>query len=134
MILQALFSTARSISGDDAVSIFIKNVLTESEQILIGRRLLIAQMILSGKKQAEIMYELNVSPNTFSRTRKWLNGQIPEYDKALKEFQAEQKSIANDSIASKPKRTKVDPHSFEALKRKYPAHFLLFSLFDELRG
>ncbi|MCA9354926.1 helix-turn-helix domain-containing protein [Candidatus Kaiserbacteria bacterium] len=125
-VINALYKTARSMPQKDPVVTFISSVLTESEQVLIGRRLLIAQMILAGKKQTEIAYELDVSPNTFSRTKKWLSGQIPEYDKALKEYRAEQNRLKGDSKLIHSNF--ATPFSFTALRKKYPAHFLLFAL------
>lgn len=128
-IMDALFETARNMPQEDPTVTFITGVLTESEQLLIGRRLLIAQMILAGKKQVEIIYELGVSPNTFSRTRKWLSGQIPEYDKAVKDYDAKQQRLSGDP--KRAHREQIEPFSLSALKKKYPTHFLLLSLIDQ---
>jgi hypothetical protein len=86
-------------------------------------------MILEGKRQAEIIHELGVSPNTFSRTRKWLSGQIPEYDKAIKDYRAEQKRLVGESKRTPCKS--VAPFSLAFLKKKYPTHFLLLKLIDQ---
>lgn len=128
-ILNALFSTARSMGDGGAVEKFIIELLTESEQLTIGRRILIAQMILSGKSQAQISYELSVSPNTFSRTRKWLEKQLPNYGDAISEHK-EKLDTAKD--AKIKQRKHIDPTSFAALRRKYPAHFLLFTIAEGL--
>jgi Trp operon repressor len=130
IILEALFSSAKEIHKNNSVEYFINTLLTESEQITIGRRILIAQMILAGKTQSEISYLLNVSPNTFTRTRKWLNKQIPNYNDALKEYQKEHS--AKSSNPTKNKKIYVDPVSFKGLRKKFPMHFLLFNIAEEL--
>ncbi len=122
--LEALHESANRIKGDDAVRIFISDILTESEQITVGRRLLIANLILTGQTYSEVHNQLGVSPNTFSRIRQWLTGRFPDYDKTLKE------------TAPTPKKTKViytrvAPFSFAHLKKKYPMHYLLFTLSEK---
>lgn len=124
LVLSALHGCADSLT---AIS-FVDQLLTESEKLTIGRRILIAQMILSGHSQAEIREILNVSPNTFTRTRKWLNGQIPNYDKALKEY-GEQ---INKRDSTQTKNKNYDPTTFQGLRNKYPMHFLFFNLAEEL--
>jgi uncharacterized protein YerC len=119
--LEALYQATDRIRGDDAVKIFINDILTESEQITIGRRLLIANLILTGHTYAEIHNQLGVSPNTFSRIRQWLTGRFSDYDQALKD-------TSPSSPSTKVTYTKVTPLSYEHLKKKFPLHFLLFTL------
>ena len=130
IILEALFSSAKRMRKDNPVEYFINTLLTESEQITIGRRILIAQMILAGKTQSEIRYILDVSPNTFTRTRKWLNKQIPNYGQAIKECEKEKLNKASNR--AKDKKIYIDPLSFTGLRRKFPAHFLFFNIAEEL--
>ena len=120
------------MNGKDAVTTFINTLLTESEKITIGRRILIAQMILAGKNQSEIIYKLGVSPNTFTRTRKWLDGQVPDYDQALKNFEKE--AVAKKTKIVKQNRSRIytGSTSFASLRRKYPAHFLIFNIAEEI--
>jgi len=124
--VSALFALAKNIKDKDAALVFIQHLLTESEQVTIGRRILIAKMLLSGSNRSEVRYELGVSPNTFARARKWLENELPNYGDALKDYEKR-------SATSKAKRQKlpsryVDSLSFEALRYKYPMHFLLFNL------
>ena len=119
--LEALYKATDRIKGNDAVKVFINDILTESEQITIGRRILIANLILTGQTYAEIHNQLGVSPNTFSRIRQWLTGRFPDYDQTLK--------VTSPTPGStKIGYTKVTPFSFEHLQKKFPLHFLLFTL------
>ncbi|MEX0913075.1 MAG: helix-turn-helix domain-containing protein [Candidatus Paceibacterota bacterium] len=129
MILKTLYRSADKMVGDQAVRTFIDNVLTEGERIVIGRRLLIAQMTLAGMSQPEIGERLSgVSPNTFGRIYKWLDKEFPGYDDALKQSKKEEQ--ARIEKRRKPHYEHVDPFSMEGLKRRYPLHFLLFNIVD----
>ncbi len=126
--LDTLFSTVAKLRQKDAAAVFIRQLLTEDEQETVGRRLLIAKMLLSGKTQAEVRAELGVSPNTFTRTRKWLTKEIPEYGAALAAHDREKKA----KKPAKEWRERHQPFTLADLKRRYPAHFLLFNLADAL--
>ncbi len=130
LLKKVLFETAKSMKGEKAVADFINKFLTESEQITIGRRLLIARLLLLGEKQTHIRYRLGVSPNTFIRIKKWLDGEISEYNKALKDYDAAQNYRKQKS--QKRYREYTDPLSFAVLKKKYPAHFLFFNIADAI--
>lgn len=130
-ILEALNSVATELKGSAAVITFINHLLTESEKITIGRRVLMAKMIIEGYTRAEIRHKLGVSPNTFSRTRKWLEREIPDYETTLKQFATDQnnKKVRN-KLPSKGRRQLL---SLADLKHRYPMHFLLLNIIDELR-
>lgn len=132
IVLTALYESAQKFNGTDAVKDFIDNLLTESEKITLGRRILISQMILSGCSQMEIRSKLNVSPNTFTRTRKWLGGQIPQYDQALKEYQ--QLESTKQKKSSRKEKENYNPFTFRGIRKKYPMHFLFFDVADTLLG
>jgi len=130
LTLTALYESAKQFDGTQPVIGFIDELLTDSEKITIGRRILIAQMILAGSRQTEIREKLNVSPNTFTRTRKWLEGQIPKYGEVLEEYK---KTAAAHALRNrKRKKERYDPLTFKGMRKKYPMHFLFFNLAEEL--
>jgi len=51
---------------------FLKNTLTESEQLMLGRRLMISSLLLRGLTQMEIRFLLDLSPNTTWKVKRWL--------------------------------------------------------------
>ena len=130
LAINALLKATAQMSGKNAASTFVKELLTEAEMVTVGRRLLMARMILSGKTQAEIRAELGVSPNTFTRVRKWLEREIPEYGEAVKDHNKRQR----EKIKKRQKSHKDRPRPFTLadLRRRYPAHFLLFNVSEEL--
>ncbi len=119
LITDALKRVSKSFSGQQGVENFLSKVLTEAERVAIGRRVLIAQMILSNMTYFEINEKLNVSPNTYSKVRKWLQAELPEYQKVLAE---------STTTAKTKKRKHIEPFSLQHLQKKYPMHFLLISL------
>lgn len=127
LISKSLEKTTSNFSGDEAVKHFIESVLTDGERMTIGRRITIAQLILQGRTYYEVNELLQVSPNTFSKIRRWVAEQMPKYESILKEEKIRQKESKTDSTT---KLDQTTPFSLEKLKKTYPMHFLLLNLFD----
>ena len=128
--VDSLMKSADSMTGKNAVNRFVKGLLTEHEQVVIGRRIQIAQMIISGKTRMEIGNKLGVSPNTIAHTRQWLDKEIPEYGKSLQKYKT-----TNDARRARKGRSVGDhstPFTLADLRRRYPAHFLLLNLAEEI--
>lgn len=122
----ALYTAIATLKSRDEVKIFLRDLLTESERIMIGRRIIIAQRLLEDKSYAEIKQELSVGVDTIMRVHKWLEDENYGYEETIKKLQKEYKN----------RKTWNDKNpgtsEFARLKRRYPLHFFLFSLFDEL--
>jgi uncharacterized protein YerC len=130
LALDILTQMADQFSGKDGASSFINHVLTEGEKVAIGRRIAVARMVLSGKTYFEVNELLSISPNTFRNVRKWLHEELPGFNDVLERNKKveEEKALKR----SKKYREPVQPFSFADLKRRYPMHFLLFNLADEI--
>lgn len=116
--LDTLYTAASAVSGREAVKLFLKDLLTPSERIMLGRRIIIARLLISGETYADITKRLSVGHDTIFRIQKWLDDQLPGYEKAIagleKEFnKREEKKLYATSAMYR-------------LKKKYPLHFLLF--------
>jgi uncharacterized protein YerC len=118
--LDMLYTTIAHIKGREDMKLFLRDLLTESERIMLGRRIQIARLLLAGISQAEVMERLHVGPNTVWRVEKWLNDQFPGYEKALAglEKEMDKRALARER--------KDNPFGYATLKKKYPLHFLLF--------
>ena len=116
--LDTLYTAASAVKGREAVKLFLKDLLTPSERIMLGRRIIIARKLLSGESYREIIKSLGVGQDTIFRVQKWLHDQMPGYEQAIsgleKEFdrRQEKKLYAQSALYR--------------LKKKYPLHFLLF--------
>lgn len=119
-LAQETFDLARNKKQEDT----LLELLTPKEKIMIGRRLLIAQKILKGQTRYEINEHIKISPNTFAQINRWLENSFDEYASAYK------KPIQHIDKRYTSRRTKS--FSYQDLKQKYPAHFLLFSAIEEM--
>ena len=59
-VLDALYTAAGSVQGRDAMKLFLRDLLTPSERIMLGRRILIAKQLLAGKPYEDIQKDLQV--------------------------------------------------------------------------
>lgn len=121
-VLDALYTAASSVKGRDAVKLFLRDLLTESERIMLGRRILIAQKIMAGVGYDNISSEMRVGKDTIARVHRWLRDQLPGYENAIQEME---KEFTARKKKSDDKYLYATSLLFR-LKKKYPLHFLLF--------
>lgn len=116
--LDALYIAAGAVHGRDAMKLFLRDLLTESERIMLGRRIRIARALIAGSPRRDIMRELKVGPDTIQRVDRWLNDQFPGYEQAIAELEKE--------FAKRKDKKAYATSALYRLKKKYPGHFLLF--------
>jgi len=125
--LDLLWTSIAGLRDRAEVKNFFKDLLSESEAVMLSRRILIAKLLLEGKTYTEITDELKVGVDTIGRVSQWLTSGFGGYEKAIKSFNqalARRKEIENKKF--------LRPYSFDWLKNKYPLHFLLFNLIDSV--
>ena len=115
--LDALYTATSAIRGREDMKLFLRDLLTKSERIMLGRRILIARMLLSGKGYDDIGTELRVGNSTIRRVDRWLKDEFSGFEKAVEEMEKVFKARQH----KRPPRTLIGK-----LKRKYPLYFLLF--------
>ena len=123
-ILDALYTAASAVKGRAEMKLFLRDLLTESERIMLGRRILIARMLLANCSSRYIAEGLHVGLDTVSRVQQWLDDQFPGYEKAIAGMAEE-----FDKRYWKSKAGQKELYAKSALyrlKKKYPVHFLLF--------
>jgi len=127
--LRALEAATNALRGRSATQRFIRDLLTESERIMLGRRILIARELLAGARHDDIARSMNVGYDTIARVQEWLSEQIPEYKKVIKEVRAELRQ-GHRKTGKKVRLRKIYNDdtwkgTIARLKTKYPLHFLL---------
>jgi uncharacterized protein YerC len=115
-----LYTAAGTLRGRAAMKTFLKDLLTVSERIMLGRRIWIARLLLQDYSALEICRKLRVSLRTVYQVERWLGDQFKGYENAVSGLERvmDDRAVRRESFA--------DPFSFAALKHKYPLHFLLF--------
>lgn len=118
--LDLLYTAASCVQGRDAMKLFLRDLLTESERVMLGRRIWIARLLLSGKKYDEIGAMLKIGHSTVYRVERWLHDAYAGYETALGKLEKEMDRRAiKREIADRP-------FSYAARKKKYPLHYLFF--------
>ncbi len=120
--LDALYTAAGTVRGRDAMKLFLRDLLTPSERVMLGRRIIIARKLLNGEKYNEIAASLKVGYDTVYRVHGWLQDQLPGYETAIHEMEQEFEKRLNQGFN---KRLYAESMLYR-LKKKYPMHFLLF--------
>lgn len=84
------------------------------------RRIAIAKLLLEGWSCREISKKLKVGPNTINNVNRWLYSGFGGYINELK-----------DCKTKKDLKGRIPKTEWERIKRKYPAHFLIFNALDK---
>ena len=116
--LDTLYTAASAVRGRDAVKLFLRDLLTPSERIMLGRRIIIARMLMSRTSHEEIGERLRVSSATIGRVHRWLKDQLPGFEQAVKGMEKE--------FEKRNEKKLYATSMLYRLKKKYPLHFLLF--------
>lgn len=101
---------------------FLESFLTPSEQIMLLRRIHVARLLMAGWSMEDIRRKLRVGITTIRFIDRTLQINCGAYRSLFNDIERE---------VQKRKRTREalrDPFSFASLRRKYPLHFLLFTL------
>lgn len=131
--LDALYTASSVLKGRDETKRFLRDLLTESERIMLGRRILIARYLLAGITYDEIMREMKVGRDTIARVEQWMMEKSSGYrDVILKMRNEFKKRDKKRKLVELYKDTTV-AGEFARLKRKYPLHFLLFPWPDKYK-
>lgn len=127
--LDALYTASSVLKTREDMKKFLRDLLTESERIMIGRRIVIAHKLLQDEGYDQIAAELKTGKDTIMRVHRWLQDETKGYEKAIEKFQK-----ILEQREEKLNRSEYEfNHPFARLKRKYPLHFLLFNLFDKMK-
>ena len=124
--LDSLYTAVSTFKSREEIKNFLKDLLTESERIMIGRRILIAQMLLEDKTYDQIIQELHVGADTIIRVHRWLEDESDGYEKAVAGLKKEL-----NSTKQRIEKSALEPYSFTWLRKKYPLHFFIFNLLNK---
>jgi uncharacterized protein YerC len=121
-ILDTLYTAAGTVRGRQAMKLFLRDLLTESERIMLGRRIMIARKLLAGESHRAIEAQLGVGKDTIWRVQRWLLDQMPGYEQVIAGLEKDLKDRQKQHEHKKLYATSA----LYRLKKKYPLHFLLF--------
>lgn len=116
--LDALYTAASSVRGRKAMKLFLRDLLTESERIMLGRRIIIARLLLQDEDYESIRARTGAGLATIGRVHHWLHDQIPGYEDAIQAMEEE--------FGRREFKRKYAKSMLFRFKKRYPLHFLLF--------
>lgn len=116
--LDALYTAAGTVRGREAMKLFLRDLLTESERIMLGRRIIIARKLIAGNIYDDIAAEMRVGHDTIGCIQHWLDDQLPGYEKAIEELEKE--------MGKRQTKKLYATSALFQLKKRYPLYFLLF--------
>ncbi len=125
--LNALWTMVALLETRDEVKNFFKDLLSETEALMLARRIQIAKFLLSGVGYEEIVQKLGASFSTIGQVHRWLQGGFGGYKELVPRLEQELKR--RQKVFQK-KQEAATPFTLEWLKKKYPLHFLLLNLVD----
>lgn len=116
LFIELCYVLSRTVNIKEAAEL-LKDLLTEQEIEMIGKRLSIADLLLDGLTYSEIQRALKVSNTTIARVHEWIkvsgNGLRLAKEKLKKYKEKERKILKATSSLS----------SWEKMKRQYPMYF-----------
>ncbi len=121
-MLNDFFEMVAGIKTKKEAANFFKDMLTPSESLMITRRIEIAKMLITGHTFDEIKDILKVGTNTVNSVNRWLFTGFGGYLNEIKK--SNNKSSLKNSM---PKS------EWDSIKKKYPAHFMIFNLVDKFK-
>jgi len=129
-LLDELWSMIALLDDIDEVRNFFRDLLSETEAVMLARRIRIAKLLLENNSYADIHEKTQAAPSTIASVQRWLEGQNGGYRKSLPKLQKEVKRRGQVALKS---RAGMEPYSLEWMKKKYPLHFLISNAIDEYK-
>lgn len=126
-LLSEFWGLVYLLENQEEIENFFRDLLSESEVVMLARRIRIAKLLLEGKSYEEIREIMKTSHVTINNVQRWLQINDNSYKKAAPILEKEltrQRKFAAKKIEEKT------PFTFEWLKKRYPLHFLIFNLID----
>ncbi|MDO8620520.1 MAG: Trp family transcriptional regulator [bacterium] len=129
-LLKEFWTTLALLEDVEQIQNFLKDLLSETEAVMLARRLKIAKLIYQGKSYEAIEKLMHASPTTIASVHSWLDGGFGGYLQGIQKLREE---LGRQAVLQEKKEQSLDPLSLEGLKKRYPLHFLLFNTADEMK-
>lgn len=126
-LLNELWSLVALLKTKEEIRNFFRDLLSETEELMLARRIRIARFLLEGKSYENIRENMHASDVTIAGVHRWLQRGSEGYKNMLPQLEKELEKQRNQQIKQREQR---QPFTFAWLKKRYPLHFLLFNLLD----
>ncbi len=127
-LLDELWSMITLLETKKEIENFFCDLLSESESIMIARRIRIARMLLEGKSYDIINNSMNAGYGTIANVHQWLQGKNEGYLLVLPRLK---KELLKKMKKREKQMEQKQSFSFEWIKKRYPLHFILYNILDK---
>lgn len=128
-ILDQFFIAISLLKDSKEIKNFFEDLLTESEIIMLARRIEIARMLLKGIGYQKIRSSLKVGFDNINAVNCWLRYGRNSYMSIIERLEKLEKKKLSMKLPEKKKQTEFDWHD---VKRKFPANFWPKNLLKKL--
>lgn len=119
-ILEHFFVAISLLHNEKEIKNFFQDLLTESEMVMLARRLAIARMLIKGIGYQKIRSYLKVGFDNINAVNCWLRYGRKGYISIIEKLEKyEKKKLLHEN----DKKTKVASFDWHDVKRKFPANF-----------
>ena len=125
--LDILYTAIEYAKTKNEIKSFISDILTESEKVMLGRRIQIAKKLLRKMSYPQIAREEGVGFDTIYKVKKWLGGRHGGYEKIAEKIRS--------SVKIKPKSGFKDYYpsgGLSDIKKRYRSYYWLSDLLEEI--
>lgn len=126
-LLNELWSLVALLKTREEIKNFFRDLLSETEEVMLARRIRIARFLLEGKSYENIRESMHTSYVTIAGVHRWLQRGSEGYKNMLPQLEKELEKQRNQQAKTREQR---QPFTFAWLKKRYPLHFLLLNLLD----
>ena len=127
-VLDDFWTMVALLESKEEVRNFFKDLLSETEAVMLARRIKIAKLLLKDASYDWIAEMLGAGYSTIAAVHRWLQGGFGGYEKAIQRFEKE--FLRKRAVEEKKEEARV-PFSREWMRRRYPLHYFLANLFTE---
>ena len=126
-LITDLCQTIAALKDEKQVKRFLTDLLSDTEMLMLARRIRIARLLLEGHSYEEIADLLGASPNTVAQVHRWLQkdtNDLKKLEKQLAPMLSEKSRRNIDHIYKEHPK----PGTMAWMRERYPMHFLFFNL------
>ena len=127
--IDAFYRTIEFAEKQNKIKSLLSDMLTESEIVMMGRRMLIAKRLLGKQKYEQIARELGVGFDTVYKVKNWLGSRHQGLEKVIEKIK---KTAKPGSIKRKRFADYYPTDGMAEIRRRYRNYYWLSDLLDEI--
>ena len=127
-MISEFYDVISCLKNREEIRLFFKDLLTPDEIAMFMRRIEVAVLLLAGYTYEDIVEYLGVGKSKIANVQKTLDKGGQGYKLIMKRLL----DLRRKKIDLHKRKTKALYSDFEKLKQRYPLHFLLFNLADQI--